>query len=54
MKLTVTTALMKSFSLKKSESTHVFGTPSIGVTKMAPKSRILGHSCDDYLIKKVG
>ena len=44
----------EEFSLKKSESTHVFGTPSVGVTKMAPKSGMLGHSCADYFIKNVG
>ena len=54
MKLTVTATLMKSFSLKKSESTHVFGTPSVGVTKIAPKSRMLGYCCAAYLIKKMG
>ena len=38
----------------KSESTHAYETPSAGVTKMVPKSRLLGHSCADYLMKKVG
>ena len=32
----------------------LYGTPSAGVTKMAPKSRMLGHSCADYLKKKLG
>ena len=50
MKLTVTATLMKSLLYKKSENTHVFGTPSVGLTKVVAKNRMLDHSCVDCLI----
>ena len=54
VKLAVITTLMKKFLKRKSESTHVYRTPSVGVTTMAPRRRMLGHSCAVYLIKKLG
>lgn len=44
----------EDFFLEELRSTHVYGTPSVGVTKAVPRSKMLGHSSSNYLIKKVG
>ena len=44
----------EEFFVEEVRKYHVFWTQRVGVAKMAPESRMLGHSCADYLVKKVG